>query len=212
MIMLTDRHPRSATLFRYIAFLGLTALVLCGSAGHARAAGTRSNTRIVSEKMIYDAKNNKVIFEGSVHVTRPTMEIWSEMLTVILDDSGKKTETSPNAIGVGGGKVERIVAERNVRIKQDTKLGTSGKATYFVNEGRIVMEQSPVIVDGHNRISGKSITYYTETGRSVVVGDTNQKVEVNFTVDEKKSPTLPGVGVPEPAPEASAPGNNGALQ
>ena len=162
----------------------------------AAAPASKSSTRIVSEKLTHDSGKNQVIFEGKVHVTRPTMEIWSDVLTVLLDDSGKKSSSagSAGAMGVGGGKVERIIAEKNVRIEQENKIGTCGKATYFVTEGRILMEQNPVIVDGDNRISGKSITYYTETGRSVVTSDPTKPVEVLFSTDDNKSPVLPGVG------------------
>lgn len=196
-----DVYPAHSTLYRLPVFFFLLSLFVAGAAEHAAAAAAPKNkTRIVSEKMTYDAKKNQVVFEGKVHVTRPTMEIWSELLIVAMDDSGKKT-ASPNpansagALGVGGGKVDKIIAEKNVRIKQENKLGTSGKATYFVNEGRIVMEDGPVIVDGDNRISGKVITYYTETGRSLVTGAPDQPVEVLFSTDNNKaSPDLPGVG------------------
>ena len=180
-----------------VALFCFFAVAVCFSAPHAAnaaAAKSGSNTRILSERMTYESNKNQVIFEGKVHVTRPTMEIWSELLTVILDDSGKKNDSSnSNALGVGGGKVERIIAEKSVRIKQESKVGTCGKATYLVNENKIIMEQNPVIVDGDNRISGKTITYNTVTGRSVVVGDPSKKVEVLFTTDDSKSPDLPGL-------------------
>lgn len=182
-----------------VALFWFFAVVIGFAAPHnagAAAAKSGSSTRIVSEKMTYDSNKNQVVFEGKVYVVRPAMEIWSEQLTVFLDDSGKKSDAAePNALGIGGGKVERILAEKSVRIKQESKVGTCGKATYFVNENRIVMEQNPVIVDGDNRISGKVITYDTATGRSVVVGDADRKVEVLFTTEDNKSPVLPGVNV-----------------
>lgn len=163
------------------------------------APAAKSNTRIVSEKMTYDSGKNRVIFEGKVHVIRPTMEIWSEVLTVILDDSGKKsTSSNANSLGVGGGKVDRIVAEKNVRIKQENKSGTCGKATYYVNAGKIVMEQSPIIVDGENRIRGRIINYFTDSGRSEVIGD----VDVQFSTDDGKTPSLPGLDARQPAEPA----------
>ena len=199
------------TLFRVAAVLCLSAMACFFSANAAEAApAPKSSTRITSEKVTYDTNKNQVVFEGKVHVIRPTMEIWSDALTVLLDDSGKKNtqQQNSNALGVGGGKVEKIIAERNVRIKQENKLGTCGKATYFVNEGRIDMENNPVIVDGDNRISGKVITYYTETGRSVVTSDPQKPVVVEFTTDNNKGPALPGVPA---APDAPAPAN-GARQ
>ena len=179
--------------------LCLFILLVFAPAAVAAPAPKGNSTRIVSEKMTYDAGKNQVVFEGKVHVTRPTMEIWSELLTVILDDSGKKTASSnTNALGVGGGKVDKIIAEKSVRIKQDNKLGTCGKATYFLAQGKIDMEYNPVIVDGDNRISGKVITYYTETGRSVVTSDPQKPVVVEFTTDDNKGPSLPGLDVATP--------------
>ncbi len=162
------------------------AVFLCLAAAPAPSGG---NTRILSETMVYDSRKNQVVFEGKVHVIRPTMEIWSEVLTVMLDNGGKKNNV-PNAspLGVGGGKVDKIVAERNVRIKQENKSGTCGKATYFVNAGKIIMEQNPVLVDGDNRIRGTTINYYTESGKSEVIGN----VDVQFTTDDTKKPSLSG--------------------
>ncbi|SBV93962.1 OstA-like protein (modular protein) [uncultured delta proteobacterium] len=162
----------------------------------APGAPKGNSTRIVSEKMTYDSNKNQVVFEGNVHVTRPTMEIWSDILTVVMDDSGKKTASSnSSSLGVNGGKVDKIIAERNVRIKQENKNGTCGKATYFVNAGKITMEQNPVLVDGDNRIRGKIINYYTESGKSEVLGN----VDVQFTTDDNKGPSLPGFGAGEKA-------------
>ncbi len=181
-------------LFACLIFLAPLASLAAQAAPAAPAAKGSSTTRIVSEKMTYDANKNQVIFEGKVHVTRPTMEIWSDVLRVILDDSGKKSQpssngnTNANALGISGGKVNRIIAERNVRIQQDNKVGTCGKATYYVNDGKIVMEQDPLLVDGDNRIRGRVINYYTESGKSEVIGN----VDVQFTTEDNKSPGLPG--------------------
>lgn len=204
---------RGSFFFRLPVFLCLLLLAGAFSTEHADAAAAPSlkggNTRITSEKLTYDSGKNQVIFEGKVHVTRQAMEIWSDLLTVLLDDSGQKPSSgSAGAMGMGGGKVERIIAEKNVRIKQENKVGTCGKATYFVNEGRIVMEQDPVIVDGENNIRGKTITYYTQTGRSVVTSDPSRPVVVQFSTDDK-GPLLPG------APGSSgqdAPGGEGTRQ
>lgn len=204
MIMRTDVHPnvyhRQTSLLRLTAVFCLLALAAFIPAEYAGAAAVppaapKSSTRITSDKVTYDTGKNQVVFEGKVHVTRPTMEIRSELLTVLLDDSGKKkasADASSNPLGAGGGKVDRIIAERGVRITQENKVGTCGKATYFVAEGRILMEQNPVIMDGESRISGKTITYYTETGRSVVTSDPNKPVEVIFPTDDSKSPDLLG--------------------
>lgn len=162
------------------------------SANAAEAPKGTSSTRVVSDKMTYDAAKNQVVFEGKVHVTRPTMEIWSDLLTLTLENTGKKSagaDASGSSHGLQGGKLDKIVAERNVRIQQGDRSGTSGRATYYVNEGRIVLEQNPVLIDGMNRIKGDKIVYYTETGKSDVIG----RVDVQIVTSDSASPSLPGV-------------------
>jgi Uncharacterized protein conserved in bacteria len=169
-------------------FLCATAMLLFASVAPGQAAAPKDNTtRIVSEKMTHDANKNQVVFEGKVHVVRPTMEIWSDVLTVILDNSDKKQVTPNNTLG-SGGKVDKIIAEKNVRIKQENKSGTCGKATYYVNAGKIIMEQSPVLIDGDNRISGRVINYFTQTGKSEVIGN----VDVQFSTDNNSGPVFLG--------------------
>lgn len=183
-------RPRFAVQSLALALLLAVAAML--PAPHpARAAASAAfpvtkagTTRIVAEKMVYDSEKNTVVFEGNVHVTRPDIQIWSELLTLYLVDGGNGKASSSANMGMRGGKADRIVAERNVRIKQDNKTGTSGRATYFVPQGKILMEQNPVIIDGDNRIKGKIINYFTETGHSEVIGD----VDVQFTTEDVKAP------------------------
>jgi lipopolysaccharide export system protein LptA len=177
----------------------VTAFLCCLAAGlspaapeaWAAAAPKGGSTRITSEKMTYDSTKNQVVFEGKVHVVRPSMEIWSDLLTIFLDNSGKKAAPGSDgaAFGMEGGKVERLIAERNVLIKQENKSGSCGRATYFVNQGKIEMEQNPVLMDGDNRIRGRVINYYTETGKSEVLGN----VDVQFTTEDNKGPATPGL-------------------
>ncbi len=151
------------------------------------AGGQPVSTRITSERMQYDAAGQKVIFEGKVHVIRPDFQMWSEKLTVLLDKDNKVEAkrqgngTASPVMGMQAGQVERIVAERNVRMRQDDKTGSCGKATYIAATGKIIMEQSPVVNDGPNHISGQIINYYTRENRSEVIG----AVDVRFITDDK---------------------------
>ena len=172
-----------------LTLLCLSVLLFFALGGTAHAAAKENTTRISSEKMTHDANKNQVVFEGNVHVIRPGMEIWADVLTIALDSSDKKTVSSDNALGAGG-KVEKIIAEKNVRIKQGNKNGTCGRATYFVSAGKIVMEHGPVLVDGDSRIRGRVINYFTQTGKSEVIGN----VDVQFSMDDNNSgPVLPSL-------------------
>ena len=167
------------------ALLLCVALVLppqmCAAAASPITNGEK--TRIVSEKMVYDSVKQQVHFEGGVHVTRQDIEIWSDKLIMEMEKN-EKPSSKENMLGMRGGKLEKIIAEGNVRIRQEGKQGTCGKATYIVNESKIVMEQSPLIVDGENRMRGRIINFFTVTGRSEVIGD----VDMQFSTDTVKAP------------------------
>ncbi len=162
-------------------------------------------TRITSERMQYDAANQRVIFEGKVHVIRPDFQLWSEKLTVMLEKETKQDKhkrqgngTVSPAMGMEAGQVERIIAERNVRMQQEDKSGTCGKATYIAADGKIIMEQNPVVNDGPNQIRGQIINYYTRDNRSEVIGS----VDVRFVTDDKGETHSPLSGKPK-NPEAN---------
>lgn len=181
---------RRAVLGGIVPLLLFAAAIVFAPSTHAAApvpVTKGGSTRIVAEKMTYDSVKRQVLFEGGVHVTRPDMEIWSDRLTMEMEKNGK-TSAKENVLGMEGGRVERIIAESNVRIQQEGKVGTCGKATYLVNEGKIIMEQNPVIVDGENRIRGRVINFFTTSGRSEVIGN----VDVQFSTDKAKTPQLPG--------------------
>ena len=64
------------------------------------AEGSRSKetpTKITSDKMVYQSKVNRVIFEGNVYVWRQDFELWSDKLFVFFmgqraGDRGHGTE------------------------------------------------------------------------------------------------------------------------
>ena len=172
--------------YRYIAFF-LFLLALPGAASAAEPVATN----IQADRMQYDAANQRVIFDGNVHVKRPDFELWGAKLTVYLDKSNKpaKSDKSDNgtnpamgSMGMDAGDIDRIVAEKNVRMQQGTKVGTAGKATYTTADGKVVMEDNPLIVDGTNRIEGRIINFFTRDNRSEVIGG----VKAAFVTTDKK--------------------------
>ncbi len=165
-------------------------------AGHAEAAEkTEKNvtTRVTADRMRYDPKGQFVIFEGNVHVNRPDFDLRSAKLTLYLSaakNSGKSDSSA--AFDMGGGKIDRIVAENDVHMTQEGRVGECEKATYTLADGKFVMEGNPILSEKDNKIRGKVINFYTRENRSEVLGG----VKADFTTQEKQSPTeaLGGAG------------------
>ena len=144
-------------------------------------------TRITADKMTYLADQQRVVFESNVHVQRPDFELWSAKLTVHMkpagQDNGREKGSLPS--GMAAGDVDKIVAEQNVRMKSENRIGTCNRATYTVDDGVLVMDGNPRLTDGENTISGEVIRYFTEENRSEVQGGSKKRVEAVFSSPDK---------------------------
>ena len=178
--------------------LGITALslgLLCSAPLFAAPAAPPKpakdvETRITSDQLTYAAENQRVVFDRNVHVVRPDFELWAERITVYLKppkNGGPKEEKGSMPSGMAAGDVDRIVAERNVRMKSENRTGTCAKATYTMDTGVLLMEGDPRLTDGENTVTGETIKYFTEENRSEVLGGTKKRVEAVFS-GSKTSP------------------------
>lgn len=140
-------------------------------------------TKITSEKMRYEEGGSKVVFEGKVHVTRPDMQLWSRVLTVYLAQEPNKSKKATPVSGEPG-KIEKIVAEDDVRMLRDGKEGFCGRATYLAKQDMLIMERSPKLIDGSNSITGRRIKLYLKDNRSEVEGGPSRQVEAVFFTDK----------------------------
>ena len=155
-------------------------------------------TAVKSDRMQYDAKGQVVIFEGDVYVQRPDFEMWAEKITLHLRKKAARpgkagagqgadasaSSSSSGSAGPGGmdaGEIDRMVAERNVRMKRENRTGECEKATYTVDNAVMVMEGNPVLHEGDNSIKGEVITFYTRENRSEVRGSGAKRVQAVFT-------------------------------
>ena len=149
-------------------------------------------TRIVSDKMTYFADKQQIIFEKDVHVLRPDFELWADRLTVYLKPApkkdgkdGKEGKTGGMPEGMAAGDVDKLVAEKNVRMKSENRTGTCSKATYTVDNGVMTMEGDPHLTDGENTITGEVVRYFTQENRSEVEGGAKKRVEAVFSSPDK---------------------------
>ena len=152
-------------------FAAILLLMMCGQATAAEQPGTQRNipTTIKSDRMDYDAHAQTVLFLGNVYVKRPDFELWAEKMTIYLDKSDGVAQSS--STGMEAGNIDRIVAEKNVRLKSETNTGTSDKMTYYTKEDKLVMEGRPVLKDAkQSTIVGTTIIHYLSSNRSQVVG------------------------------------------
>lgn len=133
------------------------------------AAGVVCNadeqTSIVSDRLEMEMKGqwNVFNFYKNVELTSKEMHATCDRLRIV----SRKSEGSDTLEMEG---VKRITAVGNVRIEQDGRVATGGKAEIFPKEGKIVLEENPVVVDKHGEVTGHRIVFYRGSNKAHVEG------------------------------------------
>lgn len=166
---------------RTIYLLPLLLMTMAFMSSHAHAAPAprerKVPTNIQSDSMEYNAAAQTVVFTGNVHVTRPDFELWSKKLTVYLKKSDSSNTGNSGTDSMRAGDIDRLVAEGNVRLKNEDKSGECQTLTYYADTEKVLMEGSPVLRDPDSTIRGTIITHYMQTNRSHVGGGVNATFE-----------------------------------
>ena len=141
-------------------------------------------TEIFSDKltMVSGDKDNHFLFTGNVEVRATNMVATCEKLEVYAGkDTSNKSPTEPPKPGSPPiGKIDRIVAIGNVRVIQDARIATAGKAEIFPQIGKVVLMESPVVTNKDGVLTGWRITLYQG----------EQKVEVESDPNRKRRPSI----------------------
>lgn len=151
--------------------------------GQGQVVNKQEPVRVTSDKLTYKQAENAVVFEGNVHATHADMSLWANKLTAYFADK-KKGQAGKDQAGKDSGdfsdKIERIVAEGNVRMVSGKNEGFCGKLTYFVAENTLRMDDNPILREGVNTVRGEVIKYYLKENRSEVLSGSQRRVEAIF--------------------------------
>jgi len=112
---------------------------------------------IKSESMSLDYQNHSVLWTGHVHANQANAQLTSDNLRVNYFDKDFKD-------------LKDMVADGNVRISQGTRWATGQHGVMDQTKRTMVLTGSPVVHDCANQITGKRITVFLDTSKSVVEG------------------------------------------
>jgi lipopolysaccharide export system protein LptA len=186
-------HTAGVRIFFLTAIL---ALILSLSAAPApaqnRKLGNREvPTNVSAMRMSYDAGKEQVVFENNVKVVRPDFELDADRLVIHLKSrpggAGDAAQEDDPLAGMSGGEIDRLVAQGNVQMRKDGRIGSCGQATYYMDRELLVMEQSPVLHDGENSIRGQVINFFVAENRSEVLGAKGSPVQATFKSSNQSS-------------------------
>lgn len=143
--------------FYRFGLLGL--LLATGSVGAAdkdaakKTEGEEEVTIITSDKLTADYKQHYALFEGTVVVTDPQMQLTSDRLTVTFDANNK---------------IKTLKADGKVNIRQTDKLAKADTATYDIDSGKVVLTGKPRVMRGKDMLEGDEITMFRNESRILV--------------------------------------------
>lgn len=143
--------------------IGLLCLLLA-TATPLFAAG--APITIEADHMTSLEKDNSVLFTGNVDAAQADVRIRSDKMTVIYTAAGEEKKQ----------EVKHIKCTGNVEITKGTWLGTGKTMTYLAKERKVILKGDAKAWQDNNLITGETIIYYLDEGRSEVVGRTSTTV------------------------------------
>lgn len=114
-------------------------------------------TVITSQRLEFDNRERRAVFEGNVLVQDATMRMRSESLIVLFDENEQ-----PSWIEADGGVI----------ILQEGRLARAERAEYNIVEGKMVLKGSAEVRRGRDLLKGDTITFWRDRDRIEVVPGT----------------------------------------
>lgn len=120
---------------------------------------------------------NNVLFTGNVDAAQADVRIRSDEMTVFYSEAEKDKKQ----------EVKRLKCVGNVEVTKGEWLGTGKIMNYLAKERKVILSGDAKAWQGTNLVTGNTIIYYLDEGRSEVVGS-------------RPSATVDGGSTEEPKP------------
>lgn len=120
---------------------------------------------ITSDRMEADNRNRTVNFLGNVVAKREDMVIFSDRILTFYNKEGK---------------IDKIIAQGNVKINQNDRMATCVEATFFQPSQKIVLTGKPKVWQGNNIITGEKITILLIEDKMDIEGGKQNRVNATI--------------------------------
>lgn len=103
---------------------------------------------------------NNVLFSGNVDAAQDDVRIRTDEMTVYYSEAAKDSKQ----------EVKRLKCIGNVEITKGEWLGTGKTMNYLAKERKVILSGDAKAWQGTNLVTGNTIIYFLDEGRSEVVG------------------------------------------
>lgn len=151
------------------------------AAAHEKHGTTKTDIRIIADRLESHHKMRWVEFIGNVMATQDDVVVTADRMKIFYKSDGNPS------MGAGAGTIEKIISQGNVKIVFDnkTKTAMADKAVYLANQKVLELsEGNPRVWSGKNVVRGKKITLFQAENRSIVEGVGKDQVEAILYVKE----------------------------
>ncbi len=113
---------------------------------------------------------------GSVKVTATNLVITCNQIEVFTDAKEKKENDSIGDFS----SIQKVIATGNVRIVQEERIATAGRAEVLPNEDVILLDKDPIVYQGAITIdgTGAQLKIHRGNGQVEMIGDSTHKVRI----------------------------------
>jgi lipopolysaccharide export system protein LptA len=132
-------------------------------------SGKATPVTITSDRLTYADNDRKVLLEGGVQAKGADLTITATRMDVFLQRRDQSSATEPLA---EAGRVDHIVAQGQVVIRQPDRRATGDQLVYTAPDDKFVLTGGPPgIFDAeHGKITGVSLTFFRRDDRVLVEG------------------------------------------
>ncbi len=120
---------------------------------------------IRSERMEVLEDEKIAVFTGKVEARKGDLKLWADRLYVYYE------------VVDGRREVKKLIALGKVRIEKGAWRSLSGKAVYFKDQDRLVLEDHPRVWHGKDEVRGAVVIIYFRENRSEVLSGGGRPVE-----------------------------------
>jgi len=136
--------------------------------------------RIASERMELDQKTRTIAFVGQVVVRQGKLTITGKRLTIFAEQgSGMARDKMVE-------QIDRIEMQGDVKVTQEDKVATAGKAVFYNKEQKIILSDQPRLAQGKDHVEGALITLFLDQEKSIIEGSSSQPVQALLHPKQKQ--------------------------
>ncbi|MBF0389050.1 MAG: lipopolysaccharide transport periplasmic protein LptA [Desulfamplus sp.] len=185
----------------FVIILSITLNVTCpifasdnGKPNRVSTPQEAAKLHITSDSMMVEKEPSMITFSGNVVATQDESVIKADSILVHLFTESEKKAIPTNS----NQEIKSLTASGNVRFSSGNKTAYADKAVYTSTDQKIVLTgDSPRVTTGDSYITGKVITLFQESGKVMVEGGKERRVEAlfnsqdDFKQNKSKSADLP---------------------